>query len=319
LQKWLDEQYTYSLHRPYKKPTVYRKVITSSVDDQWQADLLELREFSDTNDQYNYLICSIDCFSRFVWVKLLHRKTGSETCDAFKKIFEKGRIPNKLQVDEGREFYNEEVKRLLNEHKIEYFSTHAGQKASMIERFIRTIKSRLWKYFTANETREWTDVIQDLVHDYNNSFHTTIKMTPVEASKPENSLTVWQNIYHPYLIAKHGEAKFKVGQTVRISKYKRTFDKGFLPNFTEEFFKIKQVLYGTPIVYKLEDLKGEDLSGIFYENELSPYTMTDETTYKVEKVLGKKTIKGKKLVLVQYKGWPDKFNEWVPAENVTNK
>lgn len=319
LQKWLEEQYTYTLHRPYKKPSVYRKTITSGVDDQWQCDLLELRSFSDVNDGYNYALCAIDCFSKFAWVVPLKAKSGAETCHAFKKIFALGRVPTKIQFDEGKEFYNSFVTKLLEEHLIKIFSTHSGQKASLAERFIRTIKSRLWKYFTAHETRQWVDVIQKLVEDYNNTFHSIVKMTPVQASLPENSLIVWQNMYHPYLIAKYGPALFKVGQTVRISKYRNVFTKGYLANFTEEFFKIKQVLIGRPTVYKLEDLKGEELSGIFYEEELSAFSETSETTYKVEKVLGKKTVKGKKFVLVKYKGWPEKFNEWIPAENVTDK
>jgi hypothetical protein len=200
-----------------------------------------------------------------------------------------------------------------------YFSTHAGQKASLVERFNRTLKSRMWKYFTANETRKWINIIQNLVDDYNNTYHRTIKMTPIEASRPENSLTVWHNIYGAYLAEKYGTPAYKVGQTVRISKYKSIFDKGYLPNYTEEFYKIKEVKLGRPTVYMLEDLKGEAVDGLFYDGELSPYNETDETTYKVEKVLGKKTVKGKKFVLVKYKGWPDKFNEWLPAENVTNK
>jgi AAA+ superfamily predicted ATPase len=174
----------------------------------------------------------------------------------------------------------------------------------------------MWKYFTANETRKWIDVLDELVNDYNNTFHSTIKMAPTVASKAENSTTVWNNIYGAYLSAQYDPPKFKVGQTVRISKYKSIFDKGYLPNFTEEFFKIKQVVIGRPTVYKLEDLQGEDLNGIFYESELSLFNESEETTYKVEKVLGKKKIKGKSYVLVKYKGWPDKFNEWLPQENV---
>jgi AAA+ superfamily predicted ATPase len=99
----------------------------------------------------------------------------------------------------------------------------------------------------------------------------------------------------------------------------RANDKGYLPNFTEEFFKIKQVKIGRPTVYLLEDLKGDSVQGIFYEEELSAYNETEETAYKVEKNLGRKTVKGKKFVLVKYKGWPDKFSEWLPAENVANK
>ena len=319
LQKWLEGQYVYTLHKPYKKPTVYRKTLTSGIDNQWQADLVEMREFSDSNEGYNYLLCVIDCFSKFAWVEAMKTKTGLETCSSFERIFEKGRLPAKIQFDEGKEFYNEPVKSLLKERGIEYFSTHGGQKASIVERFNRTLKTRMWKYFTANETRKWIDVVQSLVDDYNNSFHRTIYMTPSEASNPDNTLKVWHHMYSPQLIVKHGQPKYKVGQTVRISKYNSFFSKGYLPNFTEEFFKIKQVLIGTPTVYKLDDLKGEELEGIFYAEELSPFDESSDMTYKVEKVLGKKTVKGKKFVLVKYKGWPDKFNEWIPANNLTDK
>ena len=181
----------------------------------------------------------------------------------------------------------------------------------------------MWKYFTANETRKWIDIVQQLVNDYNISFHGTIKMSPVEASKPDNAAVVWNHMYGAYLSAKYEVPKYKIGQTVRISKYKSIFDKGYLPNFTEEFFKIKEVRIGKPTVYTLEDLRGEDLKGIFYEDELSPYNETEQSTYKVEKVLGKKTVKGKKFVLVKYKGWSDKFNEWLPvgdvSQNIANK
>ena len=319
LRKWLEEQYTYSLHKPYKKPSVYRKTITPGIDDMWQADLVEMREFVDFNNGFNYMLCVIDCYSKFAWVEPMKTKTGAETANAFEKIFEKGRRPNILQFDQGKEFYNDKVKSVLSDRGINYYSTDSDKKAAVVERFNRTLKSRMWKYFTANETRTWIDILQKLVDDYNNTFHTTIKMTPVEASERENSPAVWYNTYGAYLSAQYNTPKYKEGQTVRISKYRSTFEKGYLPTYTEEFFKIRQVVIGRPTVYRLEDLKGEELTGIFYEEELSPYNETEETTYKVEKVLGKKTIKGKKYVLVKYKGWPDKFNEWLPAENVSIK
>ena len=99
-------------------------------------------------------------------------------------------------------------------------------------------------------------------------------------------MLVWYNLYGAYLAAEYGQPKFKVGETVRISKYKTLFDKGYLPNYSVEFFKIKQVKIRKPIVYVLEDTKREKLTGIYYEDELSPYDVTTETTYKVEKVLG---------------------------------
>jgi hypothetical protein len=177
----------------------------------------------------------------------------------------------------------------------------------------------MWKYFTSKETRKWTDIAQNMVEDYNNTYHRTIKMSPVEANRRENSLTVWNNIFGAYLTEKYGTPEYKVGHTVRISKYKSVFDKGYLPNFTQEFFKIKEVKIGRPTVYALADLKCDSVQGIFYDEELSAYNETKETTYKVEKILGRKTVKGKKFLLTKYKGWPDKVNERLPAENVANK
>ena len=293
--------------------------MVSGIDDQWQADLVEMREFSDSNNGFNYLLCVIDCFSKFAFCEPLKTKTGAEVKQAFESIFNLGRAPSKLQFDEGKEFYNKQVEPLLKERNIEFFSTHAGQKASIVERFNRTLKSRMWKYFTANETRKWIDVVQNLVDDYNNTPHRTIRMTPIEASKLENSSSVWYNMYGAYLAEKYGTPCYKVGQTVRLHKRKAVFDKGYLPNYTEEFFKIKEVILGRPVVYIIEDLKDENIKGTCYEEDLSSFNETGEMTYKVEKVLGRKAVKGKKYVLVKYKGWPEKFNEWLPAENVTNK
>lgn len=316
LKLWLNEQYTFTLHRGNKKPSTYKKTMVKNVDDQWQADLVEMREYSKTNDGYNYMLVVIDCFSKYAWVESLKTKTGLETSKAFEKIFDLGRLPLKLQFDDGREFFNSNVKSLLDDRKIKYFSTFSDKKASLVERLNRTLKNRVFKYFTENETRKWIDVIQLIVKGYNNTYHRIIKMTPIEASKPENSEIVWWNIYGAYITAEYGSPTFKVGQTVRISKYKSVFAKGYLPNFTEEYFKIKQIIIGNPIIYKLEDLKGEDINGIFYESELSSYNPTEDAEYKIEKVMGKKKIKGEEYILVKYKGWPDKFNEWIPRTNL---
>ena len=319
LRNWIDEQYTYTLHKQYKKPPIYRKTMVKTVDDQWQADLVEMREFSKINNGYNYLLTVIDCFSKYAWTEPLKTKTGVETASAFQMIFKEGRKPLKIQFDEGKEFYNKNVKELFENNGITFFNTYSDKKASIVERYNKTLKTRMFKYFTKEETRIWVDVLGSFVKAYNNTYHSTIKMTPVEASLEENSEIVWWNIYGAYITADYGVPAFKLGQTVRISKYKSIFTKGYMPNFSEEYFKIKQILIGNPIVYKLEDLKEEGLNGIFYENELSAYNPTDDVEYKIEKVIGKKLIKGEKYILVKYKGWPDKFNEWLPATNLVSK
>ena len=147
LKKWLEEQYTYSLHKPYKRPSVYRKTITPGIDDLWQADLVEMREFADFNSGYNYLLCVIDCYSKYAWTEAMKTKTGAETAKAFEKIFEQGRIPQNLQFDQGKEFYNDKVKSLLNENGINFYSTDSDKKEATVELFNRTLKSRMWKYF----------------------------------------------------------------------------------------------------------------------------------------------------------------------------
>jgi len=148
LKNWLNEQYTYTLHKMYKKPSTCRKTMVKAINNQWQADLVEMREFSKSNDNYNYMLTVIDCFSRYAWVEPLKTKTGLETSEAFKKIFKTGHIPLKIHFDEGKEFYNKNVKELFESKEIEFFSTFSDKKAAIIERFNRTLKSRMWKYFT---------------------------------------------------------------------------------------------------------------------------------------------------------------------------
>ena len=121
----------------------------------------------------------------------------------------------------------------------------------------------MYKYFTAKETDKWFDILQDVVNGYNNTFHSSIGMKPihVDARKEENEEIVWYNLYGAFLTNTFGSPKFKIGDSIRISRYKTTFSKGYLPNFTEEVFKIKQIIYTKPFVYKLEDYQGEVIEG----------------------------------------------------------
>ena len=315
VKDFLQEQPTYTLHKRELKKFQTRKVMVSYIDQQMQCDLVDMQKFSDVNNGYNYILTAIDIFSRYGWAKPLKRKTGEQVVEQFKEIF-KVAVPEKLQFDDGTEFKNVKTYALFKEHNIKYFSSRSEKKASIVERFNRTLKTRMWKYFTANETEKWYDILDDLVNDYNNSYHSSIGMTPTEARNPENSDTVWYNLYGDFLLHDFGKPKFKVGDHVRISKYKTVFTKGYLPNYTEELFKVQQVIYTKPFVYKLEDLMSEEVDGYFYEQELSYVPNPDDIEYKVEKVIRRKTLKGKKLALVKWKGYSDKFNEWIPAEDL---
>ena len=313
LKQWLQEQETYTLHKKIVKKFKYRKTIVSGIDSQWQSDIVEMQKYVSYNDGYRYILTVIDILSRYGWAIPLYSKRGDEMAQTFKKIF-KDRKPEKIQFDQGKEFYNKDVKQLFEKQNIEWFSTTTNKKAAIVEKFNLTIKNRMYRYFTEKQTKKWIDIIDNLVEGYNNTYHSSIHMKPIEVNE-KNEGVVWYNLYGAYLASEYGKPKFNLDDTVRISKYKNIFAKGYLSNYTRELFKIKQIIYGPVIVYKLQDLNNEEMEGTFYTEELSPYTDKSKE-YKVEKILKKKTIKGKQFGLVKWQSYSDKFNSWEPMENI---
>ena len=148
-----------------------------------------MQAFSKFNRGIKYLLAIIDVFSKYGWLIPLKDKTGKSVASALKTIF-KERKPEKMWVDKGKEFYNKDVKEL-----IELYSTDNEEKSSVVERSIRTMKEKMWKYFTDNNTNVYIDILPDFVKDYNNKRHSSIKMTPVEASKKKNEVNVWKTLY----------------------------------------------------------------------------------------------------------------------------
>ena len=232
-------------------------------------------------------------------------KTGKSVASALKTMF-KERKPEKMWVDKGNEFYNKDVKDL-----IELYSTENEEKSSVVERWIRTMKEKMWKYFMANSTNVYINVLPDLVKEYNNTNHSSIKMTPVKASKKENELRVWRNLYPEHLEIYDIKPKFSVGDKVRISKKKKTFEKGYTTRWTEQIFTIIEVKRTLPTTYKIADLNGEEIKSTFYEPELQK---TSQELFKIEKVIKR----GKKKSLVKWKGYSDDFNSWVDNKSIVN-
>ena len=260
-----------------------------------------MQVFTKFNHGVKYLLAVIDIFSKYGWLIPLKDKTGKSVASALKTIF-KERKPEKMWVDKGKEFYNKDVKDL-----IEMYSTENEEKSTVVERWIRTMKEKMWKYISANSTNNFINVLPDLVKEYNNTRHFSIKMTPVKASKKENELRVWGNLYskHPK------QPKFSVGDKVRISKKKRTFEKGYTTRWTEEIFTIVEVKRTSPVTYKISDRNGEEITGTFYEPELQK---TSQELFRIEKVIKR----GKKKSLVKWKGYSDDFNSWVDNKDIVN-
>ena len=315
VKTFLENLPTYQLHKPAIKSFPYRKTMASYAYQQFQADLVDMQKFADSNDGYNYILTVIDIFSRYAWALPLRSKRGEDVKKLFVEIFKNG-FPEKIQFDEGKEFYNKHLKDYLTKNNVEWFSTFSDKKAAVVERFNRTLKTKMWKYFTEKETQRWVNILSDLVHSYNNARHSAIGMTPTEAIKAENESDVWYSLYGAFLAHDFEVPKFKIGDSVRISKYKSIFSKGYLPNYTEEIFTVKQIVYTKPFVYKLQDYQEETIDGYFYEQELSYVPNPEQIQFKIEKVLKYKTVKGKKFGLVKWKGYSDKFNEWLPVDQL---
>ena len=185
----------------------------------------------------------------------------------FKVRFKK--YPKLVQFDDGKEFYNVGVKNLLKiSYDIKYFSTYSNKKAAIVERFNKTLKTSMWKYFDSKkDTHQWLNVLDDLVKNYNNTKHKSIGMKPADVNET-NKHQVWIKLFGQP-VGEITSSKFKIGDLVRISKYKNIFKKGYEANFTKEIFKIVEVFFGDPIVYEVEALDGEKIIGKFYEEELS--------------------------------------------------
>jgi hypothetical protein len=254
------------LHHRVIKSFPKRRVYVNSIDQTWAVDLIDIQQYSKQNKHYKYLLAVIDIFSKYGWLIPLKNKTGLTVSEELKNLF-KQRKPMYIWSDKGSEFYNRQVKELFKNNNIKLYSTENEEKSSVVERWIGTMKQHMYKYFTANKTFKYYDILDKLVKNYNNTIHSSIKMTPVEASKLKNEITVYKNLY-PEKEEKIKKPKFKVGDRVRITKKKGKFEKGYTTRWTKEIFIIVKVLNTNPVTYKINDLKGEEIKGGLYEQEL---------------------------------------------------
>ncbi|XP_060074101.1 uncharacterized protein LOC132553836 [Ylistrum balloti] len=159
------------LHRPVRKKFERRRVRVNGIDEIWAADLVDMQAFSKFNRGTKYLLAVIDIFYKYGWLVPLKDKTGKSVAAALKKIL-KGRKPKKIWVDKGKEFYNKDVQSL-----VELYSIENEEKSSVVERWIRTMKEKIGKYFSSNSTSVYINVLEELVDQYNNTTHTLVNKT----------------------------------------------------------------------------------------------------------------------------------------------
>ena len=314
--KWLHQQWTYALHKPVRKSFPTRKYVTRGLHEQWQADLVEMQHFSRENAGHRYLLTVIDIFSRYAYARPLKSKSGPDVALALESIFkENGVTPRLLQTDQGLEFYNQHVRNVLDKYGIELFSIYSDKKAAIVERFNRTLKTRMYRAFTYQGNYRWLELLPKLIESYNHSYHRSIKTMPANINKM-NETNVWSEQYSDLKEANKNDAKFSIGDRVRISKDKGLFAKGYLQNWSDEEFIVHAVNFKyEPILYTLSDLEGELIEGSFYGKELQKVSNPSKL-YRIERIIRTRVDGNKKESLVNWKGFSKPT--WIETSQIQN-
>ena len=248
------------LHKPVIKIFNKRKVYSQFKDNIWGVDLADMQSLSKKNKGIKFLLCAIDLYSKYAFVVPLKDKKGISIVNAFNKIIKQSnRKPNKIWVDQGGEFYNRVCKKWLSDNDIIMYSTYNEGKSVVAERFIRTLKNKLYKYMTSIGKNVYYDVLDYIVNEYNNTKHSTIKMKPKDV---KNNKRVYIDEHNKK------DSRFKVGDRVRISKFKNIFATEYTPNWSREIFIVKKINDTVPYTYNLKDLNEEEIIGSFYDREL---------------------------------------------------
>ena len=268
------------MHKPVRIRYTRNPTLANSIDHQWAADLTDMKNLSRYNKGVKYLLMVVDVLSKYAWVVPMKNKTGAE-------------------------------------QKINHFNTQSDTKASVVERFNKTLKQRLYRALTANATLKYLDFLPDLVKGYNASVHNATGVAPKNVTM-YNDGKVWKKLYSKKLFGAFRISRkptLKAGDKVMLSKVRRTFKKGYLPGWTEEIFIVDRVLNTYVPSYKIKEYDGTPVKGTFYEEELQKVDMGDKDTFfRIEKVLKRKDGKA----LVKWKGWPSKYDSWVDEKETVD-
>ena len=308
-EEWLRGQHAYSLNKPMRKRFPTRAYKTFGIDDLWQMDLMEMIPYSKINKGNKYILTCIDVFSRFARAIGVKNKSAPEIEQAIKTLIRNGH-PDNLQTDLGKEFYNSKVKSLLSKNNINHYSVHSQYKAALVERFNRTLRDRLKKYFVYQGNKTWINVLPKIIDSYNHSSHRGLNgLRPIDVSS-DNHVKIWSSQKEK----PKRKPKYKVGNYVRISKISTSpFIKNFDTNWSDEVFQISQInTKQYPVMYVIKDYENNEIQGKFYEEELQ--VIPKPTTYRIQKIIKSKGVGKNKQYYVKWHGY--KTPTWISASNI---
>lgn len=313
--KWLEAQDAYTLHKQVYKKYPRRTYNVNNKDDVWECDLADFRNVQEYNNGFQYVLLCIDVLSKFVFAEPVRNKTAASISEGFKSILRRsnGRVPICFRSDRGKEFTAALFQSALREREITFRECKNDVKASCIERFIRTLKQLMYRYFTHQGTKRYIDVLQQIVDTYNATPHSATRLRPCDVDF-HNAKLARLNIMKRHR-PPHKSRKYQIDDFVRISKIRSVFSKGYVGGWSNEIFKIVRISESRdPVVYYLEDLDGEPIDTFFYEEELCRVQKNLNTKhFGVEKILRTRGKGRKKQYFVKWKDFGSKFNCWVDA------
>lgn len=274
LDRDLDEIFSdpaLQVNEPARKNFQRRPIYSHEPDEYWQSDLINMNQYTKYNKGIKYFLLVIDVMTKFMWVVPLKDAKASTVTEAFEYIFKTSkRRPVNIQTDQGSE-YKKETLAFFKKEGVNHFWSYNSTKAAIAERAIRTLKQKISRHQDITGSYEYLTALPKIVDSYNKTVHSTIKMTPFEASKPKNRELVINNFLDSIKKRSRGDVKFAVNDKVRLSIQKNAFSKEGDGNWTPEIFKVSEILDTEPVTYKVLDLKGdkgEEILGSFYNEEL---------------------------------------------------
>jgi hypothetical protein len=353
IQKWLNNQDSYGLNKHVVRKYSRGRVLVSGIDDQWEADLADMTYYADKNDGYKYLLVVIDVFSRYAWVQTIKDKKASSIVAAFENIIADYNKPRRLRTDGATDFSSKPFQKLLNsfDRPVVHVVTHNEVQANFVERFIKTLKTKISRYIIQTNNMKYIDVLPKIVDSYNNTWHSGIRSEPINVNW-KNAKRLWWQMYWPKKnlnsdeiklkkeqlkikkeeillkkeqketkkktkIKKKNIFKLKVEDKVRITTRREKFQREYDTRWTGEIFKISNrfIRQGQGL-YRIVDWFDEPVAGTFYERELQRVHVDDTKEWKIEKVI-KSRKKGQELY-IKWLFWPKKFNSWITKQAYKN-
>ena len=301
------------LSQELNKPTINKferkKIIVNHINEIHSTDLVNMTQYSKINKGYKYIFTNIDVFSKIAYAFPLKSKNIQDVKPCFQKIF-KNNKPKYIWSDKESSFLSKEMQQFFKDNNVKIYHTNSHLKAVVIERFNRSLRELMMKHFTKNNNTVWYNILHKLITIYNNRYHSTIKMKPIEVNK-SNEKYIKENIYTYNKTSKN--PKFKINDLVRISLKRRDlFDKPSSNiKWSGELFKVHSINKSNVITYKIKDLNDKIIKGIFYEREILK-TKNNSGVYIIEKIIRK----SKNRYFVKWRNYSDDFNSWVNKDDV---